>query len=225
MALRENLSLVRERITQAALAAGRDPQGVTLVAVTKTVAPEQVLLARELGLADFGENRVQEARVKAQQIQGALRWHLIGPLQTNKVRAAVGLFSYFHALDREAVADRLAQVLAAEGLTLPVLVEVNLSGEVTKAGLAPGAVAGFLERLVRYPQLVVRGLTTVPPRSSDPEASRPFFRALWELRERLATPERPLPDLSMGMTDDYVVAIQEGATYIRLGRALFGPRL
>jgi PLP dependent protein len=214
---------VRQRVAAAAERAGRAPEDVTIIAVSKTVDVERVRMAYELGLKTFGENRVQEARPKIAALKLPLiRWELIGHLQTNKVTRAVELFARVQSVDSPRLALALDAAAAALGRVLPVLLEVNVAGEASKQGLAPADVPA----VAALPHLAVEGLMTVAPQASDPETVRPVFRALRELRARLAdeVPGSAWQHLSMGMTDDFEVAIAEGATLVRIGRALFGER-
>jgi pyridoxal phosphate enzyme (YggS family) len=228
--LSEALADIRRRIDQAARRAGRDPADVSLMAVTKTVAAERVAEALQAGVSFIGENRVQEAAQKFAAVEAlvpGVRWerHLIGHLQTNKARKAAGLFDAVQSVD----SDRLAELLNDEarrlGRPLRVLAEVKISDEPTKHGLAPVDLAGFLDRLADKPFLRWEGLMTVAPYFDRPEKARPYFRRLHELfkqhRGHFATPR---PILSMGMSQDFDVAVEEGATLVRVGTALFGGR-
>jgi pyridoxal phosphate enzyme (YggS family) len=228
--LAERIQWVRATIADAAMRSGRRPEDVTLVAVSKTVGAERVLAAARLGITDFGENRVQEAEAKISALSGklppAVRWHLVGHLQTNKARTAVRLFSLIESVDSFGLADVLNREGARRGAPVPVLLEVNVGGEPTKFGFAPDAMSNIFPRVLELPMLDVRGLMTVAPIVEDPEDARPYFRELRDLRDRLAreNPRAALPELSMGMTGDYPVAIEEGATIVRVGRAIFGER-
>jgi len=223
----------RERIlgtiSDACARAGRDPAGVRLVAVSKTVPAERLVAAVAAGLTTLGENRVQEAEPKAAAVGGAT-WHLIGPLQSNKARRALTTFSVIESVDSVGLAERLDR-LAAEvrpGERVPVLLEVNVDGDPVKSGFAPDALAGALPRLAELTNLELAGLMTVGRLVERAEAARPTFAALRELserlRSRLAGATALGPELSMGMSDDYPIAIEEGATIVRVGRALFGER-
>lgn len=211
-----NLATVRARIARAATRAGRDPAAVRLIAVTKTKPAALVRAALEAGVTDIGENYVQEAIDKRAAV-GAGCWHLIGHLQRNKAARAVETFDCIQTIDSPALAATVARHAAAAGRTMRVLVEVKLGGEASKSGVAPDDLPALLAAL-RVPQLAVEGLMTVPP-AGEPETARPHFRALRELSERAG-----LRELSMGMTDDFEVAIEEGATMVRIGRAIFGAR-
>jgi PLP dependent protein len=218
---------VRQRVAAAAEHAGRAPEEVTIVAVSKTVDVDRVRGAYELGLKTFGENRVQEARGKIAALKLPLiRWELIGHLQTNKVARAVDLFARVQSVDSLRLALALDDAAARLGRVLPVLLEVNVAGEASKQGLALADVDPVAHAVVALPHLRVEGLMTVAPQVSDPEAVRPVFRALRELRARLRqeVTGSAWEHLSMGMTDDFEVAIAEGATLVRIGRALFGER-
>lgn len=217
---------VLERIAHAAERAGRDPGDVTLVAVTKTVPVERIRAAVAAGLDVLGENRVQEAATKVGEVRGA-RWHLIGPLQSNKVRRAVELFDVIESVDSLELARRLDRLAheVLDGRPLPVLLQVNVDDDASKAGFDPAQVARELPALLALPSLRVQGLMTIGRLPEDPEDARPTFRALRELSQRLRAIDPGLgPALSMGMSDDYPVAVEEGATIVRVGRALFGER-
>jgi PLP dependent protein len=239
MSIASNIAAVRERIAAAARRAGRDPAAITLVAVTKTHPPELVAQAIAAGAADLGENRVQEAATKIAALDAyreAVRWHLIGHLQRNKARPAAELFDLVHSVDSLRLAEALARQLTP-GRRLPVLLQVNVSGEASKEGFdLPGglenrqaldALLPDMEQIVALPGLAVRGLMTVAPIVDTPEQARPVFRRLRELRDALARrfPQASWDELSMGMTDDFEAAIAEGATIVRVGRAIFGERL
>lgn len=220
--LARNLAEVRRGVEEAARRAGRDPASVLLLAATKTVAAEAVALLPSLGVLDAGENRVQEAESKVRALSDlGLRWHMIGRLQTNKVRRALDLFHRTHSVDREDLLEALAKEAARRGRVVDCLLQVNVSEEATKGGFRPGAVATALRRARSLPSLRVTGLMAIPAPAEDPEGSRPAFRALRALRDDLRDGPADLPDLSMGMSGDYPVAVEEGATILRLGAALF----
>jgi hypothetical protein len=216
------------RIADAADRGGRDPEDIALLAVTKGHPVELVVNAAKAGFALFGENRVGEGVRKIEALRPqfpALRWHLIGPLQTNKAKAALQSFSAIESLDRERLAARMEGLLAAEGRRMPVLLELNIGGEPTKSGASPEAIEDLARAAFTCPHLEVRGLMAIPPFDPDPERARPHFRRLREIRDRLASLfDRPLPELSMGMSHDFEIAVEEGATEVRVGTALFGPR-
>ena len=218
------------RIARAAERAGRDPASVALLAVTKTHPPDVVRAAARAGLTLFGENRVAEGVSKIEAVRGEfpdLTWRLIGPLQTNKARTALQWFSAVETLDRERLAGKLEGLLASggEGRRLSVLLEVNVGGEDTKSGARPDDAESVARAALACPHLDLAGLMAVPPFSDDPELARPHFRALRELSDRLAARlGRDLPELSMGMSHDFEVAVEEGATEVRIGTGLFGPR-
>lgn len=223
-----NLARVQECIVAAARRAGRDPNEITLVAVTKTVPVEAITMAYNLGLRHFGENRVQEALQKLPGRPPGATWHMIGHLQRNKAKIAVRIFDMVHSVDSVALAQELDRHCRALGKRLPVLLEVNVAGEASKFGFPPeGAFWEAVEQILTLPGLEVQGLMTVAPIATDPEMVRPVFRRLRELRDELRRrwPALAWPHLSMGMTDDFEVAIEEGATMVRLGRAIFGPRI
>ena len=219
---------VLARVARAAERARRDPGDVSLLAVTKTHPAEVVRLAALAGLTLFGENRVAEGVGKIQALSGefpGLEWRLIGPLQTNKAKPALQYFSVIESLDRERLAARLEGLAAAENRVVPVLLELNLGQEETKSGAAPAEVEALAAAVLALPHLEVRGLMAVPPLTPDPEGARPYFKRLKEIRDRLADRfTRPLPELSMGMSHDFEVAVEEGSTQVRIGTALFGER-
>ena len=226
---------VLDRIAAACARVGRDPADVRLVAVTKTVPVERIRAAVAAGLTVLGENRVQDGAVKADLLPDPT-WHLIGPLQSNKARPAVEAFDVIESVDSVELAGRLDRLVrelrrlpadgpVEEGQRLPILLQVNVDVDPTKAGFGPGILATALAGLVELGALRVDGLMTIGRLVSDPEAARPTFRALRELADRLRTADPRLgPELSMGMSDDYPVAVEEGATIVRVGRALFGDR-
>ncbi|MDQ7819806.1 MAG: YggS family pyridoxal phosphate-dependent enzyme [Armatimonadota bacterium] len=222
--LAARIARVRERIARAALRSGRQPEDVTLVAVTKGVDPARILEAAACGITDVGENRVQEAAAKIQalgEVAARLRWHLVGHLQRNKARQAAQLFALIHSVDRLALGEELSRRTRRP---LEVLVQVNVAGEPQKFGVAPADAAELVRALSRLPGLRVVGLMTIAPVADDPEAVRPVFARLRELRDDLARRGvADLPHLSMGMSQDFDVAVEEGATMVRIGRALFGP--
>jgi pyridoxal phosphate enzyme (YggS family) len=222
--IRERLTAVRRRIEAAAGRSGRAAESVTLVAVSKTMPVEAVRAAVAAGATILGENRVQEARDKIEALAGAAEWHLIGHLQTNKAKLAVGLFDRIHSLDSIRLAHELERHAREAGRRVRCLVQVNVGGEEQKNGASESEVRPLLEAASRLPHLLVEGLMAIPPFLSDAEAVRPFFRRLRVLREELASDGFVLPDLSMGMTQDFEVAIEEGATLVRVGTAIFGPR-
>ena len=215
-------------IARAAGRAGRDPAGVALLAVTKTHPADVVREAARAGLNLFGENRVAEGAEKIQALSPELpdlEWRLIGPLQTNKAKPALQYFSVIESLDRERLAARLEGLLAPEGRRFPVLIELNLGGEETKSGVPPEEAEALAARVLELPHLDVRGFMAVPPFTEDPEGARPYFKRLREIRDRLSDRfGRPFPELSMGMSHDFEVAVEEGSTEVRVGTVLFGSR-
>jgi hypothetical protein len=221
------LAAIRARVTAAAGRAGRDPATVRLVGASKRQPIERLRAAYDAGLRLFGENRVQEGLAKAGDLPADCEWHLLGPLQSNKVRKALERFTFFHAVDRVKIAQALDAEAAARGLEARALVEVNVGGEASKHGFEPADLARRLEPLAALEHCRVVGLMTLPPPAADPEQARPHFRRLRELAAELD--RRPewrgrLVELSMGMSDDFEVAIEEGATFVRLGTLLFGVR-
>jgi len=251
MGLVENIHRVQERIARACARAGRDPSDVTLVAVSKTFPAEAISEAYRLGLRDFGENRVEEAVPKISSVKSQISnspwlanqqaeirnpkseiaWHLVGHLQSRKAREAVDLFDVIHSVDSVKLADKLSRLCVESGRVMPILLECNVSGEETKYGFSVARADKTrwmtdVEAILALPGVRVEGLMTVAPLAADAEDARPVFRALRQLRDELAArfPQASWRRLSMGMTDDFEVAIQEGATMVRIGRALFGER-
>ena len=225
MSLAENLDAIQQRIRAVCQRTGRDPNSVSLLAVAKTHPPEAVAAAAALGLSLFGENKVQEARAKIPLCPGRLRWHFIGHLQSNKCREAVELFAMIESVDSLALAQEINKRAEAAAKTMPILLEVNVAGEASKFGYQPERLLVELKALNALPRIEIHGLMAVPPWSSLPESSRPHFRRLRELKlqcEQILG--APLPLLSMGMSGDFEVAIEEGATIVRVGTALFGER-
>ena len=214
-----NLERVQERIARAAERAGRRPDDVLLIAVSKTVEPVRIRAALTAGVRALGENRVQEARTKIADLGRPVPWHLIGPLQTNKVKDAVELFDMIQSVDRLALAQEIDRRARGRGPTLDVLLEINVAGESTKSGFAPDALPGALDAVAALTSLRVRGLMAIPPAGEQPEASRAWFRTLASLARR-----HGLAELSMGMSGDFEVAVEEGATMVRVGTAIFGAR-
>lgn len=214
-----NLTRVREKIRQAALQAGRRPEEITLVAVSKTVPPAGIAAALAAGVTDLGENRVQELLAKQPELPAGVRWHLIGTLQTNKVKYIIGRIHLLHSLDRLELAREISKRATARGVIQKALIQVNVSGEVTKHGLAPADLPAFYREVQQLPGLQIEGLMTMAPLVADPEQARPYFRRLRELAWELG-----LKHLSMGMSNDYQVAIEEGATLVRIGSDIFGAR-
>lgn len=218
---------IRRRIASAAGRAGRDPSSVRLIAVTKTVDVERAAEAISAGVLDLGESRVQEARRKFDVIGAKAQWHMIGPLQTNKAKYCPGLFSLIHSLDRLELMEELSRRSLGEGLVMRGLLQVNLTGETQKGGCRPQDAADILKAASRLPGLRIEGLMTIPRFSDDPEDSRPVFRALLELRadlDRIGIENTGLDEISAGMTGDFEVAVEEGATMVRVGSAIFGER-
>ncbi len=225
MDLANNLEQIRQRMAAACAHAGRAADSVALLAVTKTHPPEVVAEAARLGLTLFGENKVQEAKAKIPLCPGRLRWHMVGHLQTNKCRDAVELFAMVQAVDSLHLAEELNKRAEQAAKTMPILLEVNIVGEASKFGYKPERLLAELAQLNALPRLEIHGLMTIPPYSPLPEKVRPVFRRLRELKaeceQKLGA---PLPHLSMGMSGDFEVAIEEGATMVRIGTALFGER-
>jgi pyridoxal phosphate enzyme (YggS family) len=219
------LNLIQSRIHAACLRAGRDPASVALMAVSKTHPPETIREAVDCGQLLFGENKIQEAKAKIPACPGRARWHFIGHLQSNKVRDAVELFEMIQGVDSLAIAQEISRRAAQAAKTMPVLLEVNVAGEASKFGYPPAALLAELTGINSLPRLEVHGLMAIPPYASAAEKSRPYFRRLRELKgECEQILGAPLPQLSMGMSGDFEVAIEEGATLVRIGTALFGER-
>jgi len=223
MSIRENLEAVEARIVAACRNTGRSRDEVKLIAVSKTKPAEAVMEAAEAGQILFGENRVQEAQVKIPLCPGSLQWHLIGHLQSNKARIATsGIFRMIHSVDSEKLLRALDEYTA---VPLPVLIQVNVSGEGSKEGCSPGDAAALIEAANQCSKVEVHGLMTIPPFTPDPEKARVHFSNLRKLRDRLQQETgTPLPELSMGMSHDFEIAIKEGSTYIRVGTDIFGGR-
>ena len=221
----ERLAEVRARMAEASRKAGRKPEETELVAVTKTHPPEALQEALAAGQTLFGENRVQEARAKMPLVSSRARWHLIGHLQKNKVRQALAVFEMLHGIDSLELARDVQRIADEDGQRPRVLLEVNVAGEASKFGYQPEQLLAEWGELAALPRLEIHGLMTVPPYTTDPEKARPHFRRLRELKTRCEDLlGAPLPHLSMGMSGDFEVAIEEGATLVRIGTALFGKR-
>ncbi len=222
-----NYERVRAQVARAAEAAGRAPQAVRIVAAAKTKPVELIEQAIRAGATDIGENYVQEAAAKIARISTPVTWHMIGHLQRNKAARALELFSVIHTLDSVALADALTRHAEQRGRAIRVLIEVNVGGEASKHGVEPDAVEPLVMALADRRWLTIEGLMAIPPPGTSAEDSRPHFRRLRELRDRLqrnAPANAPLRELSIGMSDDFVVAVEEGATMVRIGRAIFGER-
>jgi len=221
-----NLAQARERIAAACARTGRDPAGVRVLAVSKTQPATMVEEAIAAGVDAIGENRVQEAAAKRPAVRGKAVWHLVGPLQRNKAALAIELFDLIETVERVELADRLESLLATRQQRLSVFLEVNIGGEEQKSGVAPAGAAALAAHVIeRCPSLRLEGLMTVPPYHPEPERSRPYFAVLRQLAAVLASRfGLPPLELSMGMSEDYAVAVEEGASWVRLGRALFGAR-
>lgn len=224
-ALSDILEEVRSKISASCKKVGRDEKGVTILAVTKTHGSGVVREAWDLGLDKVGENKVQEAMWKKAESPAGVEWHLIGHLQTNKVRHALETFDYIHSVDSLKLIDKIAQVAEELGKEPHILLEVNVSGEKSKTGMNPALVPAAVEKLLSYKRLWFEGFMTMAPFSENKEDARPYFKALRELRDKTEKDfSISLPELSMGMSGDYEVAVEEGATFVRLGTVLFGER-
>jgi pyridoxal phosphate enzyme (YggS family) len=222
----ENLNSIRQRMKAACDRAGRAPDSVTLLAVSKTHPPEAIREAVSCGQVLFGENKIQEARAKIPLCPGRARWHFIGHLQSNKVREAVELFEMIQGVDSLAIAQEISKRAEQAAKTLPILLEVNVAGEASKFGYPPAQLLAELETLNALSKIEIHGLMAIPPYAPVAEKSRPYFKRLRELKtecEKILGV--PLPQLSMGMSGDFEIAIEEGATLVRVGTALFGERL
>ncbi|HET6420576.1 MAG TPA: YggS family pyridoxal phosphate-dependent enzyme [Geobacteraceae bacterium] len=227
MSVADNLQKIRNRIETAARASGRDPNSVRLVAVSKTKPAEAVMEAIRAGQLIFGENYVQELTSKAAQVPGPVEWHFIGALQSNKVKYISGLVTLIHSVDRLSLAEEIEKQWGKLEKTCDILIEVNVSGEKSKAGTTTSEAVRLVRDIARLPHIRVRGLMTMPPFFDEPEAARPYFRELRELAGEIASEEIPdveMNELSMGMSGDFEVAIEEGATLVRVGSAIFGYR-
>ena len=221
----ENLQRVREQIAAAAEKIGRSIDDIVLVAISKTHPAEKVREAIDAGQTVFGESRVQEARAKIPELPSNLRWHFVGHLQKNKIRHALPLFELIHGIDSLELAQDMNRIAEDEGLHPRVLIEVNVAGEGSKFGFEPERLRGEMESLLALPRLSILGLMCIPPIADEAEASRKYFVNLRQLRDRLQTEFHvDLAQLSMGMTQDYAVAVEEGATLVRVGTAIFGEQ-
>ena len=223
----DNIASIRERIAEAARRVGRDPAEIAIVAVTKTVDAEKIAEAVEAGIRMFGENKVQEAMEKVKRLDSSLEWHMVGHLQRNKVKEAVRIFHLVQSLDSIHLAEEINSRALNSGTIMDVLVQVNTSGEKTKYGLEPQDAIPFLKHISSFKGLSIRGLMTIGAFLPDPQAVRPCFRRLRDLREEISgagIPNVEMEHLSMGMTGDFEVAVEEGANMVRIGTAIFGPR-
>jgi hypothetical protein len=227
MSIAQNLKSIQDRIAAAAVRAGREPSSVKLVTVTKTVSVERIREAVSAGAEILGENRVQEARDKLAELGNAASWHLIGRLQTNKAKYAVKLFDLIHSVDSRELATELDRQAAKINKVQYILIEVNISGETQKAGVPADAAPDLVRHSAGLPHVRIRGLMTMPPYSENPEDSRPCFKKLRELSSKIANMHIPgvsMAELSMGMSGDFETAVEEGATLVRVGTAIFGER-
>lgn len=225
ISIAENLERVRGQIAQAAAKAGRSEDEIELVAITKTHPAERIREAIDAGHTLFGESRVQEARAKIPELPSNLRWHFVGHLQKNKIRHALPLFELFHGVDSLVLAQEMNRIAAEEGGHPRVLLEVNVAGEGSKFGFGPEALRAQMEPLLELSRLSIEGLMCIPPLADEAEGSRKYFAQLRELRESLEKEfDVKLPHLSMGMTQDFWIAVEEGATLVRVGTAIFGER-
>lgn len=227
MSISDNLQAIRHRIEQAARACGRDPAGITLLAVSKTKPDADIIAAHAAGQRAFGENYVQEGCDKAQRLEAAgleLEWHFIGPIQSNKTRPVAGCFGWVHSIDREKIAARLSEQRDPHRPPLNICLQVNVSGEDSKSGVAPDALPALADAVAALPRLVLRGLMAIPEPTDDVALQRRRFAHVRQLRDDLNARGHHLDTLSMGMSQDLEAAIAEGATIVRVGTALFGAR-
>lgn len=223
--IRENIEAVEKRIREAALRAGREPSRVTLLAVSKTVAPEKIKEAQIAGISAFGESRIQEAKEKIEKLPDNIRWHFIGHLQTNKAAMAIQLpIELIHSVDSERIMKELDKCARRQDKVQNVLIEIKLSPEAAKHGIAEPELEELLSISESMQNISVKGLMTIPPYYEEPERSRPFYKRLRELRGEMEEKGYALPVLSMGMSHDFEIAIEEGATIVRVGTAIFGER-
>jgi pyridoxal phosphate enzyme (YggS family) len=222
--IKENFLRVMERIEKAAQRSKRDPSEIKLVAVSKTVEAARIKEAIEAGVSILGENYVQEAKKKIEEIGRSVAWHFIGHLQLNKAKYVIHLFDMIHSLDNIPLAEELSRRAEQADRMIKVLIEINLSGEATKFGTDEGEILNLARRILQLSHLSLEGLMTMPPYFDSPEMSRPYYVKLRELKERLVREGIPMKELSMGMSNDFEIAIEEGATYVRVGTAIFGPR-
>jgi pyridoxal phosphate enzyme (YggS family) len=225
--VRNNIHEIRKRIMAAADRSGRQASEIRLMAVTKTIDDRRILEAIATGIEIIGENYVQEAKQKIERMGRTAEWHLIGHLQTNKAKYAAGLFDMIHSLDRLDTAEELNRRCMQNGRIMKVLIEVNVSGETTKRGIAPDAVLPLIAEIAALKNLSVQGLMTMAPWFDDPEEARPYFASLRRTRDLMRKEDIPgvrMEELSMGMSEDFETAIEEGATIVRIGRAIFGER-
>ncbi len=228
MSLENRFKIVNEKINRAAIKSGRNPDEITVVAVSKKMDTERIIEAANCGVLTLGENYAQEFRDKypivANSVSGKISWHFIGQLQKNKVKYVTGKVDLIHSLDSVSVAEEINKRAGALGINIPVLIEVDTGEEEAKGGVEYDKVEEFLNRISDLRSITVKGLMTMPPYFDDPEMTRPYYKKLRELRDQLIVKHPGLTELSMGMSGDYEVAIEEGATYVRVGTAIFGPR-
>jgi len=229
MRIRENLKAVKETINNSSLKAGRNPQDIRLVAVTKTVGLPEIIEAVNAGVLILGENRVQEAKEKISNFKlqisnSKVEWHLIGSLQKNKTRTAVQLFDLIHSVDSISLAEEINKQAQNTGKKQRVLIQVKLSGEAAKHGVLEKDLTALHAEVTKMKNIKLEGLMTIPPYFENPEMSRPYFTRLREIRDKLSSTAYNLPELSIGMSNDFGVAIEEGATMVRIGTAIFGER-
>jgi pyridoxal phosphate enzyme (YggS family) len=228
MSIAENLARVKEQMAKAAMRSGRTPDSVKLVGVTKTVEVDRIKEAVSAGLQILGENYVQEARDKIKEVGGEVSWHFVGRLQTNKAKYAVKLFDMIQTVDSFKLAKELDRRAQPLGRKMPIIIQVNLASEVSKGGVEPSECISLIKQISELANLQIRGLMTMPPFFDQPERARPYFAQLRELSQEIAGAQLPaveMAELSMGMSGDFETAIEEGATLVRVGTAIFGERL
>jgi pyridoxal phosphate enzyme (YggS family) len=222
-----NINAIKKKMAEAAARCNRAPDSIKLLAVTKTVSPSAIARAIDAGINMFGENYVQEAKEKIAVMERDVQWHMIGHLQTNKAKYAVNLFDYIHSVDRMELAREIDKRAGLSGRNINILIEINVSGEETKNGIPADEAAGLIKDVSLLENISVKGLMTMAPYSDNPENSRPYFSALKNLQKNIikeGITGIQMEELSMGMTDDFEIAIEEGATIVRIGRAIFGER-
>jgi pyridoxal phosphate enzyme (YggS family) len=227
MTIQTNINRIRGQIAEAALRVGRKPEDILLMAVTKSVGDPQIMEAIAAGVDILGDNYIQEARRKIGRMEKTIPWHFIGHLQTNKAKYAVQIFDMVQTVDRFELAEELDRHAHGAGLTVPILIEVSIAGEETKSGVSIAEAPALIRRIALIGGLKIKGLMAMPPWFDDPKRARPFFRILRELRDRLIEENIAgieMKELSMGMSEDFEVAVEEGATVVRIGRAIFGER-
>jgi len=227
VSIKDNIEAVKGKIYDAAIRSNRNPEDILLIGVSKNISPPRILEALEAGIQHFGENRVQEFLDKYEKVDKKVKWHLIGSLQTNKVKYIIDKVELIHSLDRIKLAQEIEKIAARIDKQIPVLVQVNISGETTKSGIKPDDVIDFVESVTQYPHIRVKGLMTIGPLTEDEQLIRTCFRRMKKLFDEICKRDIPhveMQYLSMGMTNDFEIAIEEGSNMVRIGRAIFGER-